>query len=170
MVMVREASWQSQIITSTGTRLGAHVAHAKGISAILVSKFSPFDLLCDGKLFQVASPIPLENLEVEISEPPPSLPHAPAVINKVSQKFSVLCTPLFNHSSSTIDFIYARTMSLMRRAESLLECEATVDQLCQLKFEAEQLKEAYNMWPETIPQEWIPKRIGSISSQHEETL
>lgn len=61
-------------------------------------------------------------------------------------------------------------MSLMRRAESLLECEATVDQLCQLKFEAEQLKEAYNMWPETIPQEWIPKRIGSISSQHEETL
>lgn len=166
---MREVNWQSQIITSTGKHLGAHVTHAQGISAILVSKFSPFDLLCDGKLFQVASPTPLENLEVEISEPPPSL-HSPTVINKVSQKFSVLCTPLFNQSSSTIDFIYASTISLMRRAEYLLENEATVDQLCQLKFEAEQLKEAYNTWPETVPQKWIPTPVGIISSRNEETL
>ncbi|UKZ93379.1 uncharacterized protein TrAFT101_008294 [Trichoderma asperellum] len=156
-----------EIITSTGTYLGCHVAHAKGISAILVSKFSPFDLLCDGQLFQISSPIPLEDLEVEISQSPPSHSHSP---NKVSQKFSLLCTPLFNQSSSTIDFIYGRTLFLMRKAEFLLENEATVDQICQLKAEAELLKEAYNTWPETAPHAWIPKPIGVISPNNEETL
>ncbi|KAM0247766.1 hypothetical protein ACHAQJ_009699 [Trichoderma viride] len=155
-----------EIITSTGAYPGAHVAHAQGISAILLSKFSPFDLLCDGKLFQVANPIPLEDLEVEISETL-SQQHSPASINKASQRFSVLCTPLFNRSSSAIDFIYASTMSLMRRAEDLLENDATLDQLYRLKLEAEQLQEAYNAWPGTIPQEWIPRSAGIISSKDE---
>lgn len=166
---MEKGSLQSQLITSTGAYPGAHVAHAQGISAILISKFSPFDLLCDGKLFQVANPIPLEDLEVEISESP-SLQHSPAIINKASQRFSVLCTPLFNQSSSTIDFIYARTTSLMRTAEHLLENNATLDQLYRLKLEAEQLKEAYNAWPETIPKEWIPRSVGIISTKDEEAM
>jgi hypothetical protein len=58
-------------------------------------------------------------------------------------------------------------MSFMRRAEDLLENDATLDQLCRLKSEAEQLKEAYNAWPETIPQEWIPRSAGIISSKDE---
>ena len=111
------------------------------MSAILVSKFSPFDLICGGKLFQVASPILLEDLQVEDSDPPP-LQHSPATVNKIPQRFSVLCTPLFNQSSSTIDLIYAETEPLIRRAESLLGGEATLDQLRHLKLEAEQLKEA----------------------------
>lgn len=127
-------------------------------------------MLCDGALFQVANPTPLEDLEVEISEPPSSLPHSSAVVNKVSQKFSVLCTPLFNQSSSSIDFFYARTVSLVRRAESLLENEATVDQLCQLKAEAEKLKEVCDRWSETVPQEWMPKPIGVIPPKAGETL
>ncbi|KAL7928952.1 hypothetical protein V8C35DRAFT_316916 [Trichoderma chlorosporum] len=160
-----------EIISSTGTYLAAHVAHAQGISAILISKFSPFDLLCDGKLFQVANPIPLEDLEVEIFAPS-SVDHSAGVITKASQKFSVLCTPLFNQSSSTIDFIYARTMTLMRKAECLLDskAEATVDELCKLKFEAEQLREEYHWWPKTVPQEWLPTSLGIISPGNEETL
>lgn len=169
---MKEVSWQLQIITSTGTSLGAHAAHAQGISAILVSKFSPFDLLCDGALFRVANPTPLEDLEVEISKHSSSLPQSSAIVNKVSQKFSVLCTPLFNHSSSAIDFFYARTVSLVRKAKTLLEneAEATVDQLCQLKSEAEQLREAYDTWPATVPQEWIPKSVGLIKPKAEDTL
>lgn len=165
-------SWQLQIITSTGTSFRAHTAHAQGISAILVSKFSPFDLLCDGALFRVANPTPLEDLEMEISETPSSLPHSSAVVNKVSQKFSVLCTPLFNQPSSVIDFFYARTVSLVRKGKDLLDSEAevTVDQLCQLKSEAEQLREAYDTWPATVPQEWIPKSIGLIAPKGEDTL
>lgn len=58
----------------------------------------------------------------------------------------------------------------MRKAEFLLENEATVDQICQLKAEAELLKEAYNTWPETAPHAWIPKPIGVISPNNEETL
>ncbi|KAL5085896.1 hypothetical protein Trisim1_009809 [Trichoderma cf. simile WF8] len=160
-----------EIITSIGTYTGAHVAHAQGISAILISKFSPFDLLCDGKLFQIASSVPLEDLDVEIYTRP-SLRNSPAVVTKASQKFSLMCTPLFNQSSSAIDFIYARTISLMLRAEPLLESEteATLDQLCQLRFEAEQLREAYTTWPDTVPPAWTPKWLGTISSKNSETL
>jgi hypothetical protein len=129
-------------------------------------------LLCDGALFRVANPTPLEDLEVEISEPPPSLSHSSAVVNKVSQKFSVLCTPLFNQSSSAIDFFYAQTVSLVRKAKDLLENEAevAVDQLHQLKSEAEQLREAYDTWPATVPPEWIPKSVGLITPKAEDTL
>ncbi|RDW63621.1 hypothetical protein BP6252_11166 [Coleophoma cylindrospora] len=38
------------IITSTDAYHGAHIAHARGISAILISKQSPFDLLDAEKL------------------------------------------------------------------------------------------------------------------------
>ncbi|EHK42171.1 hypothetical protein TRIATDRAFT_312684 [Trichoderma atroviride IMI 206040] len=112
------------------------------------------------------------DLEVEISEPPSSLPHSSAIVNKVSKKFSVLCTPLFNQSSSAIDFFYASTVSLVRKAKALLdnEAEATVDQLCQLKSEAEQLREAYDTWPATVPLEWIPKSVGLITPKAEDTL
>lgn len=168
---MNKTSWQSQIITSTSTYAGAHVAHAQGISAILISKFSPFDLLCDGKLFQIASSVPLEDLDVEIYTRP-SLRNSSAVVTKASQKFSLMCTPLFNQSSSAIDFIYARTISLILRAEPLLESEteATLDQLCQLRFEAEQLREAYTTWPDTVPPAWTPKWLGTISSKNRETL
>lgn len=109
---------------------------------------------------------------MEISEPPPSLSHSSAVVNKVSQKFSVLCTPLFNQSSSAIDFFYAQTVSLVRKAKDLLENEAevAVDQLHQLKSEAEQLREAYDTWPATVPPEWIPKSVGLITPKAEDTL
>jgi hypothetical protein len=105
---------------------------------------------------------------VEISDPP-SLSHSSAIVNKASQKFSIWCTPLFNQPSSTIDFLYARTVAIVRKAETLLENEATVGQLRQLKLEAEQLKEGYDTWPETVPQEWIPKPIGVISPKSNET-
>lgn len=109
---------------------------------------------------------------MEISESLSSRPHSSAVVNKVSQKFSVLCTPLFNQPSSAIDFFYARTVSLVRKAKDLLDnkAEVPVDQLCQLKSEAEQLREAYNIWPTTIPQEWIPKSVGVITPKANDTL
>jgi hypothetical protein len=93
-----------------------------------------------------------------------------AIISKMSQRFSVLCTPLFGQSSSTIDMIYSRTMPLIRRAELLLENEDARDQLCQLKLEAEQLKDGLNLWPGTVPQEWIPRSVGVISSNDKETM
>lgn len=136
------------------------------MSAILVSKFSPFDLWCGGKLFQVTSPILLEDPGVENSESPPRQ-YSPA-ISKVSKRFSVLCTSICYQSSSTIDMIFAQTEPLIRRAESLLGSEATLDQLRYLKLEAEQLKDAFNAWPDTIPQEWTPRSVGVIVSKDDE--
>jgi hypothetical protein len=68
---------------------------------------------------------------------PLRLQNAPPIINKMPQRFNVLCTPLFNQSSSTIDLIFAQTEPLMRRAECLFQSEATLDQHCRLKPEAE---------------------------------
>jgi len=96
--------------------------------------------------------------------------NSPTIINKISERFSVLCTPLFSQSSLTIDSIYAQTVSLIRRAESLLGSEVTLDQLCDLKLEAEQLKEAYNAWPATVPHEWIPRPVGVIASKDDEVM
>jgi hypothetical protein len=61
-------------------------------------------------------------------------------------------------------------MHLIRRAEYLLENEATLDQLHQLKLEAEQLREVYSVWPDTVPKEWIPRSVGVISSNDEEAM
>jgi hypothetical protein len=155
---------QSQIITSTEAYPYAHVAHARGISAILISKFSPFDLMCGGKLFQVANPVLFSDIEVETSEPPS--------IKKLLQRFSVLCTPVFSQSNIVIlDLVYAQTEPLIRRAECLLGSEeTTLNQLRQLKLEAEELNEAYNKWPGTIPEEWKPRSVGLILSKDNELL
>jgi len=120
--------------------------------------------MCGGKLFQVPSPILLEDLDVENSRFLP-LPSPPAAINKTSQKFSVICTPLFKQSGSNIDSIYSQTEPLVRKAMSLLRSEATLDQLRDLKMEAEQVREVYNAWPETIPKEWTPRSMGFIASK-----
>jgi len=125
-------------------------------------------LMCGGKLFRVTNPIPFEDLDVQNSESLP-LQHPPAIIG-MSQRFSVLCTPLSSQSGSTIDLIYAQTMPLIRRAESLLKNEATHDQLHQLKLEAEQVKEALNAWPETVPQEWRPRSVGAISYSDDDIM
>jgi hypothetical protein len=155
---------QSQIITSTDAYPYAHVAHARGVSAILIGKFSPFDLMCGGKLFQVTNPVLLSEIEVEASELPS--------IQKLPQRFSVLCTPVFSQSNIAIlDLVYAQTEPLIRRAEFLLASEeATLDQLRQLKLEAEQLIEAYNKWPGAIPEEWKPRSVGVILSKGNEVL
>jgi hypothetical protein len=136
------------------------------LSAILVSIFSPFDLVCGGKLFQVTSPILLDVMEGQKCESLP-LKYAAAIIKKVSH-FSVLCTPFLNQSKSTIDLVFAQTEPLIRKARSLLGGEATLHQIRQLKLEAEQPKEAYNAWPETIPQEWTPRSVGVIVSKNDE--
>jgi hypothetical protein len=138
------------------------------VSAILVSKFSPFDLICGGKLFQVANPILLDDLEEDSDSSTPR--YSRAIINKMSQRFSILCTPLFFQSASNIDSIYAQTMSIVRRAESLLGSGATLEQLSHLKSDAEKLREAYNVWPNIIPQEWMPRSVGLITSRNDKVM
>jgi hypothetical protein len=120
--------------------------------------------MCGGKLFQVTNPVLLSELELETSASPS--------IKKLPQRFSVLCTPVFSQSNIAIlDLVYAQTEPLIRGAEYLLASEeTTIDQLYQLKLEAEQLIEAYNKWPETIPEEWKPISAGVILPKDNELL
>ncbi|TVY45754.1 hypothetical protein LOCC1_G003451 [Lachnellula occidentalis] len=155
-----------EVITSTDTYPGAHVGHARGVSAILLSKFSPFELLCRGKLFQVPSPILLDDLEPE-NTPFSSLPSCSTIPNITQESFSIMCTPFFKQSGSSLDVIYGETEPLVRKAISLLRGEATLDQIIHLKLEAECLREAYKAWPETTPQEWRPRTVGAIASKND---
>ncbi|RDW59099.1 hypothetical protein BP5796_12023 [Coleophoma crateriformis] len=158
-----------EIITSTDAYHGAHIAHARGISAILISKQSPFDLVCGGKLFQLSNPLPLEDLDLDNS----GLQHLQYSLmkdTKVSPIFSVLCTPLVKQSNTTIESIFIQTASLILRARSLIADEATtIDQLYCLKLDAEQLDERYNAWSENIPDEWQPRSVGVITLKNDET-
>jgi hypothetical protein len=143
---------------------GAHVAHARGVSAILMSKSSPFDLICGGKLFQVPTPLPLNDLEMESSRDL-HLQHYIANNNKVSPRFSILCTPLLNQSNSVIDTLFIQIETLIQRARSLLASEVNVDQLYRLKSDAEKLNEACDAWPESLCKQWEPRSVGIITSK-----
>jgi len=99
----------------------------------------------------------------------PYLQNSIANNDKVSPIFSVLCTPKLNHSNSTIDSIFIKTVSLILRTRSLLASEATVDKLYCLKLDAEQLNEEYNSWPQTLSEEWGPKSVGVIAPRNVET-
>jgi hypothetical protein len=142
------------------------VAHARGVSAILMSKSSPFNLVCGGKLFDVVSSSKLGDFELASH----GLEHLqPTPANKVSPIFSVLCTPLNCQSKpSNLDVIFTQTASLSLRATVLLASDASIDSIYSLKLDAEQLIERYDSWPESLPKEWWPRTVGVIDSKDKE--
>ncbi|MCJ1398025.1 hypothetical protein MMC11_001222 [Xylographa trunciseda] len=150
-----------EIITSTSTELGSHVAHARGVSAILTNKYSPFDLVCGGQLFQLPNPLSLKDLDIKDPEniPTPTL--------QTSEKFSIVCMPLVNSPWATLDPIFLKTISLIRKAEKLLSDETgatTIDDLQLLKQEAELLRTDYQKCVMNLSKEWSSSLIGIIPS------
>lgn len=140
------------------------------MSAILISRFSPFNLICGGQLFEVESPVSLEDFEVENS-PSSRQQYSPVMGDDVPQRLSVMCTPLFQQSSSSIDVLYAQTEPLFRKAELLLDGgESTLIQIHQLKLEAQQMKREYDVLIESTPQEWMPRSVGYIASKHDGSM
>jgi hypothetical protein len=128
-----------------------------------MSKSSPFDLMCGGKLFGTANPLGLEDLGMESSTPPEYNANFANHKNKVSPAFSILCTPLINRSNSTIDTIFIQSMSLIEKARFLLAGDATIDQLYRLKLEAENLKDGYDTWPKSLSEDWGARSVGVIA-------
>ena len=142
------------------------MAHARGVSAILMNKYSPYDLLCGVQLFQLTNPLSPKNSE--ISDPKdiatPTL--------QTSGKFSILCMPLVNSPWATLDPIFVKTISLKRKAENLLgdETEAIViDDLQLLKQEAELLRTDYQKCAINLSKEWRSSLIGIIPSSYDIT-
>jgi hypothetical protein len=142
------------------------VAHARGVSAILMNKYSPYDLLCGVQLFQLTNPLSLKNSE--ISEPK----NIAAPTLQTSGKFSILCMPLVNSLWATLDPIFVKTISLKRKAEKLLgdETEAIViDDLQLLKQEAELVRTDYQKCVINLSKEWRSSLIGIIPSSYDST-
>ncbi|MCJ1390674.1 hypothetical protein MMC18_003535 [Xylographa bjoerkii] len=155
-----------EIITSTSTELGSHVAHARGVSAILTNKYSPFDLVCGGQLFQLPNPLSLKDLDIG------HLENISTPTLKASEKFSIVCMPLVNSPWATLDPIFLKTISLIRKAEKLLgdETEATsIDDLQLLKQEAELLRTDYQKCVINLSKEWRSSLIGIIPSNSDST-
>lgn len=68
------------------------------------------------------------------------------------------------HEAVTIDEIFAKTEPLYMRAEVLLAKDATLDELYAVKRDAEILKNEYNIWIDTLPEEWKPRFVGTITA------
>ena len=140
------------------------MAHARGVSAILMSKYSLFDLVCGVQLFQLPNPLSVKDLEMS---DPRSIS---APILQTSETYSIVCTPLSNSPWATLDPIFAKTISLKRRAEKLLggETETTaIDDLQLLKQEAELIRKDYQTCVINLSKEWRPSLIGIIPSKYE---
>jgi len=140
------------------------VAHARGVSAILMNKYSPYDLLCGVQLFQLTNPLSLKNSEILDPEN-----IATPTLQK-SGKFSILCMPLVNSPWATLDPIFAKTISLKRKAEKLLgdETEAIViDDLQLLKQEAELVRTEYQKCVINLSKEWRSSLIGIIPNSYD---
>lgn len=143
--------------------MGSHVAHAQGVSAILTSKYSPFDLVCGGKLFQLPNPLSLKDLDIE------DLENISTSTLQPSGRFSIVGMPLINSPWATLDPIFVKTISLKRKAEKLLgdETEVTSTQDLQLlKQEAELLRADYQKCVIDLSKEWRSSLIGIISRNY----
>lgn len=122
--------------------------------------------MCGGKLFKALDPT--STIEQEIENPKlPNWQHTPPDPNRVTSRFSILCTPLSKHGAVTIDEIFARTEPLYNRAASVLAREATLGELYAVKRDAEKLKDDYNVWQEGLPEEWKPKVVGVVEGNEE---
>lgn len=158
-----------QIIVDTDAHNGAYILHAQGVSAILMSKASPFDLMCDGHLFKAPNSSSGKGNDLE-SFKIPTWQDSPPGSRKVLSRFSVLCTKPSKPMVVTIDEMFARTEPLVQKATSLLAGSATLAQLLSVKLEAEKLNDDYKPWQENPLEEWKPRAAGVILSCDKETL
>ncbi|KAK9481539.1 hypothetical protein V1527DRAFT_486508 [Lipomyces starkeyi] len=156
-----------EVITSTSTELGSHVAHARGVSAFLMNRSSLFDFVCGGQLFQLPNPLSLQNLNIgepeNISTPP----------LQILEKFGILRTAIVDSPWATLDPIFVKTIYLIRTAEKLLggETEATIiDDLQLLMEEAELLRTVYQKCVVSLSKEWRSRLIGIIPSKNDNMI
>jgi hypothetical protein len=142
------------------------VAHARGVSAILMNKYSPYDFVCGVQLFQLTNPLSFKDLKVS----DPKNIATPTL--QTSREFSILCMPPINSPWATLDPIFVKTISLKRKAEKLLgdETGATViDDLQLLKQEAELLRTDFQKFVINLSKEWRSSLIGTIPGNHNNT-
>jgi len=86
---------------------------------------------------------------------------------QTAEKFSIVCMPLLDSPWATLDPIFVRTISLIRKADKLLgdgSESATIDDLQLLKQEAELLRTDFQKCVINLSKELRPSLIGVIPS------
>jgi hypothetical protein len=149
------------MITITSTKLDTHVAHARGVSAFLMNKYSIYDIVCGVELFQLVNPLSFKDQE---SSDPKDI--ATPTLQTLGN-FSILCLPVLNSPWATLDPMFAKTIALKRKAEKLLNGDTkaiTIDDIQQLKQEAELLRTDYQTCVINLSKECRPGFIGSLPS------
>ncbi|RFU23778.1 hypothetical protein B7463_g12560, partial [Scytalidium lignicola] len=133
-----------EILTCTKENIGEHVTHARGVSAILSSKGSPFDLLGGMQLFQLSNPLILK-------EP-------------LQQKNTarVLCAPISNTSVQNLDTILINFNPIFYTANDLLSdtSEASNQDIIHIMEKAMELDKEFAEWAINQPQEWLPVTVS----------
>jgi hypothetical protein len=142
------------------------VAHARGVSAILISQYSVYDLFCGVQLFRLPSPLSITDLEIsEPGEVSTATPHS-------AETYGILPMPSANSPWATLDPMFVKTVSLKRKAEKLLDdvTEAiSIDDVQILKLEAELLRTDYQKCVMHLSKEWTSSLIGTITSSYKST-
>ncbi|KAI2818316.1 hypothetical protein CBS115989_5211 [Aspergillus niger] len=105
-----------------------HVAHVRGVCALLLSPNSPFDLLSSTQLFQVANPLLIKrDLQVQDNR---GVLCAPASNHAVHNLDSILikCHPLFEHANTQLQDPLASFYELQKTLDRALAIELAFSQ------------------------------------------
>ncbi|GLA51037.1 hypothetical protein AnigIFM63604_007374 [Aspergillus niger] len=128
-----------------------HVAHVRGVCALLLSPNSPFDLLSSTQLFQVANPLLIKrDLQVQDNR-------------------GVLCAPASNHAVHNLDSILIKCHPLFEHANTQLqdplasfyELQITLDRALAIEL-------AFSQWGPTQDVSWKADIVGFMSQQDAE--
>ncbi|KIX07377.1 uncharacterized protein Z518_02030 [Rhinocladiella mackenziei CBS 650.93] len=136
-----------EIITSNEDNPGQHPAHVQGVSAILCSDDSPFNLFAGcTQLFQLSNPI---------------------IIKEPLHNVGVLCTPISNSSIQSLDSILVKFNPIFYKAMALLahDSSPSEEEIIQVRENAMSLRDAFAKWAESQPEEWKPITVSECASR-----
>ncbi|KAL7655163.1 hypothetical protein ACMYSQ_007123 [Aspergillus niger] len=128
-----------------------HVAHVRGVCALLLSPNSPFDLLSSTQLFQVANPLLIKrDLQVQDNR-------------------GVLCAPASNHAVHNLDSILIKCHPLFEHANTQLQDPlASFYELQKILDRALAIELAFSQWGATQDVSWKADIVGFMSQQDAE--
>ena len=139
-----------------------HVAHVRGVCALLLSDISPFNLLSSTQLFQVANPL-LTKGALQVRKA--GRVHFPSYhTNCRTQNHhtpGVLCAPASNKTVRNLDQILIECHSLFERVNAQLQTPHT--DLQEIFMEALRKEYAFSQWDENLDSSWLANTIGYIT-------
>ncbi|KAL4993637.1 hypothetical protein BDV10DRAFT_199430 [Aspergillus recurvatus] len=129
-----------------------HVAHVRGVCALMLSPNSPFDLLSSTQLFQVANPLLMK--------------HGLRLQNQLTPIPGVFCAPASNSTVHDLDSILIKCHPLFERANSqLLDPVTPLQDLQQTLAHALSIEQSFACWNSQKDASWEPRVVGHVSQE-----